>query len=267
MIERYSDVEGFNIYGMTDYVIQYLSETYPGERSPDMDKIRLYPLDIETAAENGFADPNTATEEILLISFWDSYHKGYHVFSVKDFDLSKVQVPKDNEAALSRIFKHVFPNEDAMLRGFLHYWQGNPPDVITGWNTDEFDIPYICKRIERLYGDEGLKQLSPWNIQPRAKSVIIRGKEVVFWEIPGISQIDYINIYKKSTAIPKRESYKLDFIGEVEVKQKKLDWSEFNSFKEFYSGNPTADGNSEIQKKAKKRAELLEEIKKRGLKA
>jgi DNA polymerase elongation subunit (family B) len=237
MIDQYSDVEGFNIYGMTDYTIQYLSETYPGERSPDMDIIRLYAMDIETAAENEFPNPLTATEEILLISFYDSYHKGFHVFSARDFNLADVKVPEECKFPLTRVFKHVFPSEDAMLRGFLHYWEGNPPDVITGWYSDTFDIPYICRRIERLYGDEGLKQLSPWNLAPRPKSVTVRGKETVFWNIPGISCIDYIDIYQKSTAIPKRESYGLDFIGEVELDQKKLDYSEFESFKAFYKGD------------------------------
>lgn len=224
-IEQYKEVHGITVYGMTNYEYQYISETYPGERKLDPDMIRQYVIDIETETENGFPDIETANEEILLISFYDSLHKRIHVFSPEDFNCES----KD-------VVKHIGTDEQSMLIMFMDYWVDNYPDIITGWNSSGFDLTYIIHRINRVFGQDVANFISPWKLLKQRK-VIIKGQEKTIYDIAGIACLDYLDMYRKSTAIPTRESYKLDFIGEVELGRKKLDYSEFDSFKSFYKGD------------------------------
>ena len=122
-----------------------------------------------------------------------------------------------------------------MLESFLYWWEQNTPDVITGWNVRLYDIPYLCGRISRIMGEKKMKQLSPWKMVDH-EMIGISGREYNVYSIVGVTTLDYLELYKKFTYV-NRESYRLDFIGEVELGQKKLDHSEFDTFKDFYKGN------------------------------
>ncbi len=120
-----------------------------------------------------------------------------------------------------------------MLRSFLDYWINNFPDVLTGWNVELYDVPYICGRMERLFGEREMKQLSPWRIVHR-EEMEIKGRQQIIYNIFGINVLDYLDLYKKFT-YTNQESYRLDHIAFVELGQQKLDHSEFENFKEFYT--------------------------------
>ena len=126
-------------------------------------------------------------------------------------------------------------DETKLLHSFLGWWQENFPDVITGWNVQLFDIPYICRRMTRMLGDKYTKMLSPWKMVSD-REIYIKGRKQIAYDIPGISCLDYLELYKKFT-YTNQESYRLDHIAFVELEQKKLDHSEFDTFKEFYTND------------------------------
>ena len=107
------------------------------------------------------------------------------------------------------------------------------PDVITGWNIQLYDIPYICKRINRVLGEKTMKRMSPWGLVSEGE-VHIMGRKHTTFDVGGVTQLDYLDLYKKFT-YKAQESYRLDYIAKVELGQQKLDHSEFDTFKEFYS--------------------------------
>jgi DNA polymerase elongation subunit (family B) len=107
------------------------------------------------------------------------------------------------------------------------------PDVITGWNCELYDIPYICKRLNRVLGEKLMKRMSPWGLVTESKK-FIKGREHSVFDVGGCSVLDYLDLYKKFT-YKAQESYRLDYIAEVELGQKKLDHSEFDTFKDFYT--------------------------------
>ena len=96
-----------------------------------------------------------------------------------------------------------------------------------------YDIPYICGRLERLFGAKKMKQMSPWNIVHR-EEMEIKGRTQILYNMYGVSVLDYMDLYKKFT-YTNQESYRLDHIASVELGQNKLDHSEFENFKEFYT--------------------------------
>ena len=128
---------------------------------------------------------------------------------------------------------HYHEEEVDMLRAFIDWWHLDPPEVITGWNCRLYDIPYMCGRIDRIMGTKAMKQLSPWNMVNH-NEIYINGRPYNIFDIIGVTTLDFMELYKKFTYV-NRESYRLDFIAETELGQKKLDHSEFDTFKDFYT--------------------------------
>ncbi|MHA2023780.1 MAG: DNA polymerase domain-containing protein, partial [Candidatus Thorarchaeota archaeon] len=157
--------------------------------------------------------------------------------SIQDYATKKIKTWGRNPytPTQSNVTYYHFDDEIAMLNSFLHWWNTHPPEVVTGWNCRLYDIPYLCGRIDRIMGLKKLKLMSPWSIVSR-EQVTIMGREFNIFDIAGVTTLDYLDLYKKFT-YTNRESYRLDYIAEVELGQKKLDHSEFNTFKEFYDGN------------------------------
>ena len=208
-MQKYDGIENFNVYGNERYIYQYISEKYPEEEVKfDISKIKLVTLDIETTSEQGFPDVQTCQEELLTISIQDYTTKRIITWGVKSFNNTK---------------KHVSyiecVDEFDLLNKFITYWEQEPPEVITGWNIQLFDIPYIAGRLRRVLGEKRMKRLSPWGLVSE-KEVYIKGRQHISIDIGGITQLDYLDLYKKFT-YKAQESYRLDYIAEVELGQKK----------------------------------------------
>jgi DNA polymerase elongation subunit (family B) len=223
-LDKYSKVEGFTVYGNDNYKAQYISDKYPEDEIKfDIAKIRLFTIDIEVSAESGFPNVFDCAEEILTITLQNYATKQIICFAnSREYDNTR------KDLAYVKC-----SDEIDLIHRFLAFWQQNTPDAITGWNCELYDIPYIAGRIERILGEKEARRLSPWgNI--RRKELVIQGREQISYEVAGVSVIDYLDLYKKFT-YTNQESYRLDHIAFVELGQKKLDHSEFETFKDFYT--------------------------------
>jgi DNA polymerase elongation subunit (family B) len=220
-IDRYKDVEGFEIYGNNNYVAQYISDNFKGELKFDIENIRIWTIDIETSTESGFPNMKTANEEILLITLQDNATKRVITFGSKPY----VNTDKN-------VQYRYCTNELDLLREFINYWSLNTPDVVTGWNCNLFDIPYLIRRINATLGETYSKRLSPWE-SIRERTINIRGNEETAYDIHGVAVLDYLDLYKKYTYTT-QESYRLDHIAFVELGERKRE-NPGNSFKEFYT--------------------------------
>ena len=223
--KKYDGVDGFPIYGNERYLYQYISDKYSEDEIQfDISKISLVTMDIEVQAERGFPDPESCSEEMLTISIQDYTTKEITTWGRKPYTPTQKNVTY-----------HHYSDEVAMLNAFLYWWTQNTPDVITGWNVRLYDIPYLCGRISRIMGEKKMKLLSPWGLVTNDEAWI-SGRKFNVFDIAGLTTLDYLELYKKFT-YKAQESYRLDYIAQVELGQKKLDHSEFETFKDFYRGN------------------------------
>ena len=221
--KKYDEVDGFEIYGNDRYIYQYISEKYPEDEIKfDISKIKLVTLDIEVASEAGFPDVESCSEEILAITIQDYTTKEIITWGVKPFNNKQ-----------SNVTYHYCPSEYELLNNFINYWMIDVPDVVTGWNIQMYDIPYICKRLNRVLGEKLMKRFSNWGLVTEGE-VFVNGRKHTTFDVGGLTQLDYLDLYKKFT-YKAQESYRLDYIAEVELGQKKLDHSEFDTFKDFYT--------------------------------
>ncbi len=221
-VDRYKDVEGFEFFGNTQFQYQYITETYPKTINWDKDLIKVFSIDIETATEEGFPNIKEANEEVLLITIKDNNHKQIATIGSRPYMTDRKDV------------KYMMCKDEAdLLKTFVVFWSNNYPDVVTGWNINSFDIPYLVNRIRLVLGDEYVKRLSPWGVVNEKSAYVGKGESISSYSILGISILDYLDLYKKFT-YTNQESYKLDYIASIELGKKKLENPEDN-FKDFYT--------------------------------
>ena len=217
-IRQYEDVDNFKFYGSTNYAYVYVNEAYPGKIDYDPSLIRVANIDIEVGSENGFPEPATAVEPITAITIMINNH--FHVFGCGEFDNDRDDVT------------YIKCNDERHLIGqFLDAWKEHDPDVITGWNTKYFDIPYLYNRIHRLFDEKTAKRLSPIGLIEQRE---INGDGIV--DLHGLANLDYLDLYRKFT-YTQQESYRLDHIAYVELGEKKLDYSEYETLHLLYKNN------------------------------
>ena len=220
--DKYKDVENFEVHGYDRFLYQYISEEFSNEVDYDIKTLKITSLDIEVACENGFPNVRECAEQLLAITVQDYQTRKLKVFATRDYHNTR----KDVDFIYCDDEKH-------LLQCFLAYWQTDFPDVLTGWNVELYDVPYICGRLERLFGEKELKMMSPWGMV-KSEEIEIKGRTNILYNLMGINVLDYMDLYKKFT-YTNQESYRLDHIAFVELGQKKLDHSEYENFKDFYT--------------------------------
>ena len=222
-ISKYEDVHGFRVYGYERFVYQFIAKEFPGEIDYDMKQMKIFSMDIEVACENGFPDVEASSEEMLCITVKDMNTKEIFVWGTREFN------PPEG------VQFNVFWTEQEMLSAFVNWWADNTPDILTGWNVNLYDVPYICRRVNRVLGEKWMKSLSPWN-RANEREINIMGRTHIAYDLSGINILDYLDLYKKFT-YTNQESYRLDHIAFVELGQRKLDHSEYENFKDFYTSD------------------------------
>lgn len=222
-IERYSDVSGFEIHGEMQAEYQFIRNKY-GDVKPNFDLLDIAYIDIETTCDAGFPKVDQPEEKIIAITISRKNEEPV-VFCLGEY------IPKDKEKAFT------FDNEDNLLYKFLEYYSARCPDIISGWNVRFFDIPYLYNRMRMLLGEKIAKKLSPWNIIKEKKVLRKKtGQEETAFDIVGVATLDYMELYQTFTYV-NRESYSLNYIAYIELGEKKLDYTEYESIQEFYQKN------------------------------
>ena len=220
--EKYADIQNFEVHGYDRYLYQFISKEFPKEVDYDLKSLKITSLDIEVACENGFPNVQECSQPLLSITVQDHISRKIKVWGTKPYTNNR----DDVEYVLC-------DGEEHLLRCFLDYWITNFPDILTGWNVELYDVPYICGRLERLFGEKEMKQISPWGIVHR-EEMEIKGRQQILYNMYGINVVDYLDLYKKFT-YTNQESYRLDHIAFVELGQRKVDHNEFENFKDFYT--------------------------------
>ena len=209
------------IYGMERFAYQYIANEYPEELDWHKDKIKIFTIDIETSCEEGFPDVDNPVEELLCLTVKNQTNKQIITWGTGDFKTDREDVT------------YVRCNsEKELIKEFMSFWMKNYPDIITGWNCKFFDIPYLLGRISRLTDNKVIRKLSPWGLVEQ-KEVVVRGRPKTIFSIMGVAMLDYIDLYQKFIPVS-QESYKLDYIGKVELGIGK-DEMPYETFREWYT--------------------------------
>jgi DNA polymerase elongation subunit (family B) len=239
-IQENQYVAGRHIYGNTRYQSCLVNDLFPGEIEFDRSKINVTTIDIEVQSDDGFPEPSAAAKVVTAICLKNNIDNTYYVWGLGDYDVT-TSLMKTNRVVYKKC-----ADEKELLIDFINHWAtpSNTPDVITGWNSKFFDIPYLVNRIRRVFGpdlgEENIKKLSPWGMVERREARIAyksMNRDETY-EFQGISQMDYMEVFKKfGYAYGPQESYSLNNISHVVLGEEKLSYEEHGSLFDLYKAD------------------------------
>jgi DNA polymerase elongation subunit (family B) len=222
--------------------IKYLQDRYAGVKMEDnIDDFNICYIDIELAAKGCRWQPQFAEAPINLITVKSSKTGEVCTFGTSEFT--------NMHSDYVRNYAYI-PDESDMLERFVKWFRKQKFDVITGWNVKKFDVYYIINRIKKLRSDKLEEKLSPIN-------KIDYNKKYDEFSIPGISILDYMELYKNFTfhVLP---SYSLQSVAQYEIGEGKLDLdgqintiyeTDWNKFVEYNVQDVLLVEKLEIEKK------------------
>ena len=224
------EVSGRKIYGNNRYISTFINEKFPGNIEFDRNAINVTTIDIEVASDDGFPEPDVASKEVTAICIKNNIDNTYYVWALRDYDVNQ-SIMQTNRVVYKKC-----DSEGQLLLDFITHWSSptHCPDVVTGWNSRFFDIPYLVNRINNLLGSDWVKKLSPWGLID-SRDVTIMARKQTAYEIAGISQLDYMELFKKfGYSYGAQESYSLNHISHVVLGEKKLSYEEHSSLFSLY---------------------------------
>ena len=222
-LKQYEGVSNFKIYGNIKYEYAFISDVFPEDINWDMSQICTAYIDIEVGSENGFPEPNKANEAITAITVL--LNGKYHTFGCGNYETHREDVEYIKCS-----------DEYELIEKFLDFWTLYYPDIVTGWNINFFDIPYLINRVIKLYGEEKAQKFSPWG-KISSREVVYKGKTQQTYDIMGVSVLDYYELFRNgslNSSNANQESYALGHIASVVLGETKLDYSEFENLHQLY---------------------------------
>ena len=220
-LETYKDVDSFPIYGNNRFEYCYISDITNNEDVIwDQSKLVIAYIDIEVNSDNGFPEPKDANEEVTAITILIDGK-----FTTFGCGIYKPHKPDINYIKCE--------DETELLRKFLQFWSLNYPDIVTGWNIRFFDIPYLINRMTKILDDGEVNTISPWK-KTKVLETTFMNKEQQSYQIFGVAILDYIELYRKYSPVAMQESYQLNHISFVELGERKMDYSDFDSLHDLY---------------------------------
>ena len=213
-----------------------LSENYLNAESPKL-HTAFFDIEVDFDPERGYASPDDAFMPITAISVHLQWLDTLVTLAVPPKGLNIKEAEK-----LVKDFPntHLFDNEADMLDTFLNLIED--ADVLTGWNSEGYDIPYTVNRVTKVLSKDDTRRFCLWDQYPRKREFEKFGRTANTYDLVGRVHLDSLELYRKYT-YEERHSYRLDAIGEMEVGERKtvyegtLDQLYNNDFGKFIEYN------------------------------
>jgi DNA polymerase elongation subunit (family B) len=187
--------------------LRVLLDTYSDSDDPSKGH-RVVIIDIETSTEGGFPDITKGDKTITAIALYDYVSETYYSY-VLDPD---GKIPKSHNG---NVVIESFVHEEDLLSAFLTKWEEIRPTIVSGWNTNYFDLPFLYNRLRVVLGKGAGYRLSPIGIAYQNKY----NRKMI---IAGVSSLDYIELYKKFLGVMKPSYALANVAKDEELKQQKL---------------------------------------------
>lgn len=196
-------------------VFRCLHDRYANVDAPVLN-IGLFDIEADFDAERGYAPVTDPFNKITAITIHLS-----HTDDLVTFALRPPTISVDDAVELASEFDNtlVFDDEKELLEAFLAII--DDVDVLSGWNSEGYDIPYLVNRIARVLGKDATKRLCLWDQFPRERKYLKFKKEHTTFDLVGRVHLDYLLLYQKHNT-QQLHSYRLDYVGEIEVGENKV---------------------------------------------
>ena len=217
-------------------VFRCLASNYLNAEAPVLQKC-FFDIEVDFNKEKGFAEPKDPFNPITSIALYLDWLDELICLCIKPSGMSQ----EEAERIVGRFDNTILcDNESQMLEMFITLIQD--ADVLSGWNSEGFDIPYIVNRTARVLSKSKTREFCLWNQYPRKREYERYGKEQETYDLTGRIHLDLLELYRKYT-YHEMHSYSLDAISEHELGERKipyegtLDQLYNNDFEKFIEYN------------------------------
>ena len=190
-------------------VFRCLEENYKGQDAPRL-HTAFFDIEVDFDSERGFSPPSDPFNPITAISVYLDWIDNLVTLVIPPRSMSQ-ETAQEISAEFPNCF--VFDSEADLLNSFLDLIQD--ADVLSGWNSEGYDIPYTVQRITRVLSRDDTRRFCLWNQLPKQRTFERFGAENITFDLVGRVHMDYMQLYRKYT-YEERHSYSLDAIGEYE---------------------------------------------------
>ncbi len=217
-------------------IFRTLEENYLGRDAPKLN-VAFFDIEVDFDPERGYASPDDPFMPITAITVCLQWMDTLVTLAMPPKTLT---IEQAQEQVKDFPNTHIFEHEGDMLETFLELIQD--ADVLSGWNSEGYDIPYTVNRVTRVLSKEDTRRFCLWNQFPKKREYEKFGKTAVTYDLVGRVHLDSLELYRKYT-YEERHSYRLDAIGEMEVGERKtvyegtLDQLYNNDFRRFIEYN------------------------------
>ena len=189
---------------------RHLAKHYTGVDAPVL-HLGFFDIEADFHPEKGWSSAEDAENAVTAISLYLSAEETLYTMA-----LCPPTYSSDEACAIGDQFENtmVFDSEIEMLNRFLDLIED--VDVLSGWNSEGYDIPYLVNRVKRLMGEDETRRFCLWGMKPREREYIKFGKTSLTYDLVGRVHLDYLVLYQKHNP-QQQQSYRLDYIGEQEV--------------------------------------------------
>ena len=217
-------------------IFQCLSENYLNQDAPKLN-IAFFDIETDFDPERGFADPSDPFMPITSIAVYLQWMETMVCLAVPPKTLTMEEAKKTLEG-IDNVM--LFDDEGKMIDTFLTLIED--ADILSGWNSEGYDIPYTVNRTSRVLSKDDTRRFCLWGQLPRKREYEKYGKSAETYDLVGRVHLDSLELYRKYT-YEERHTYRLDAIGEIEVGENKvpyegtLDQLYNNDFRRFIEYN------------------------------
>jgi DNA polymerase elongation subunit (family B) len=191
-----------------------LSENYLNQDAPKLN-IAFFDIEVDFDPERGYSTPEDAFMPITAITV---YLKWLNQLITLAIPPKTLKIDQARDLIKDVPDTHLFENEGDMLETFLDLIED--ADILSGWNSEGYDIPYTVNRVTRVLSKEDTKRFCLFGQYPKKREYEKYGKSAVTYDLIGRVHLDSLELYRKYT-YEERHSYRLDAIGEMEVGETK----------------------------------------------
>ena len=196
-------------------IFRCLEEYYLGKEAPTLNKC-FFDIEVDFSSSKGYADPSNPFSMINSITLWCSWLNDLITLTIRPKTVSR----QDAEAICNKFSNTMlFNTEEDLLNNFLVIIQD--ADILSGWNSEGYDIPYTVNRVARILGKQRMRDFCLWNQYPRKREYEKFGREQETFDLLGRVHLDYMELYRRYT-YHEIHSYRLDAVGEFEIGENKV---------------------------------------------
>jgi len=196
-------------------IFRCLEEYYLGKEAPTLNKC-FFDIEVDFSSSKGYADPSNPFSMINSVTLWCSWLNDLITLTIRPKTVSR----QDAEAICDKFSNTMlFNTEEDLLNNFLVIIQD--ADILSGWNSEGYDIPYTVNRVARILGKQRMRDFCLWNQYPRKREYEKFGREQETFDLLGRVHLDYMELYRRYT-YHEIHSYRLDAVGEFEIGENKV---------------------------------------------